>query len=171
MAYRDNFGPKDDISVYFLIPGHAKNICDSSFGHLKRALTKMNVITHAQMMNLISSISKTTVRMLSISVTYTLWKTLSEWLEPPKAMRINSLYVFHFRKSQPDYVTAQELSNSTNGTVFKLFKGRNLTAEVRSHIRNFVAHQPMQVPITKLDNVPSSKNENRKKLLPSRYSG
>lgn len=53
-------GFEDEVVLYFLVAGHTKNVCDGTFGHVKRNILKTDAITPAQMMDVVKSSSKST---------------------------------------------------------------------------------------------------------------
>ena len=53
LLWRVMVGLDDEVILYFLIPGHTKNVCDGSFGHVKRNLLNNDVLVPKDMMNVI----------------------------------------------------------------------------------------------------------------------
>ena len=70
-------GLDDDISLYFLVAGHTKNVCDGAFRHVKRKLRKTNVVTPADMMRVIEGSASTTKCIPSRDVH---WRELKKFL-------------------------------------------------------------------------------------------
>lgn len=82
-------GSFEEVQYCFLVAGHTKNVCDGSFGHIKREFRRSSALYPAQMHRLIETCSTGIQCITSKEVKWLTWKTiLSSYFKLPTEFRI-----------------------------------------------------------------------------------
>lgn len=121
-----------EIVLYFLVAGHTKNVCDGAFGHVTIKLLTSDVITPAQMMELVRDSSISTTCKPGTSVFWRNWKDLLvRYFQVPSRFRISNFHVFRASAENKGVLFVKRLSSSAQEQSFDFKKTEsvNLSSE------------------------------------------
>lgn len=114
------------VSLYFMIPGHTKNICDSSFGNVKRLYRKRNVLHPGDMMSVIEESSKTSRCIPSRNVKWQDWRSLLEkQFKVPSNFKITAFQSFTSKMHAPGKLFVKKLHNSEDELCFDFLRNNS----------------------------------------------
>jgi len=157
----------ETVSLYFLVPGHTKNVCDGAFGCIKRLMRKSNIRTPKDMMEVINASAKSIIGISGGSIKWYNWK---EFLEPfyryPSNLKMNSYLVFKFSKDSSGSVEPLKYSDTTSKG--KLYGLRKQKAHFGNHLESKLSENSLNSHVLTwktLVDTPSPQHENRYKYL------
>ena len=102
-----------EVILYFLTAGHTKNVCDGSFGHVKRHLRNRNSITPFDMVKIIEESSISNKMNNGSNVWRFNWKSmLDQYFKIPAKLQISKYHLFTARASKPRMSFVKSLSTS-----------------------------------------------------------
>lgn len=97
LSWRVMMGLDDEVTLFFLVAGHTKNVCDGAFGQVKRRLAHQDAITPAEMMHVIDNSSTTTSIIPSAAVLWFQWKDhLNGFFKNPQVFDYLSIMFSNF---------------------------------------------------------------------------
>ena len=166
LTWRVLVGLENEITLYFLVAGHTKNVCDGAFGHIKRTLLTFDVRSPAEMMAVIEKSSHSTTCVPSCHVYWRNWKELLEqYFTIPKNCRNSQGHVFHFSSSEPWKLRMKTLTTSSDDSVFSLKKRGLPDIAVQFSYNNDVLSTMFDAKISSLKEVYSKNHDTRQNYL------
>lgn len=123
LCWRTLMGLNEEVSLYFMVAGHTKNIVDGAFGHIKRHLKSNEARCPSEMMSLIETSSSSTVCVPSARIGWILWKDfLDKLFKMPSGFMITKFQAFRFCAEEPGMIFAKEFSGSEREQRFQIVR-------------------------------------------------
>ena len=115
----------DAVELCFMVAGHTKNECDSSFGHVKSMYRSRDVFSPIDVMKVISESSRSVKCIPSSDVRWVQWRrVLEQGLKIPSNFKITQYHCLRFEKGLPGIISAKRLQGS-EATKFDFTRNRS----------------------------------------------
>lgn len=155
------------VQLCFMIPGHTKNVCDGSFGHVKRKYRSENVLHPGEMMKVISNSAKNTECVPSVAIDWMKWRDLLVmYFKVPSSFKITRYQIFESREDSPGELFAKALHDSETEEKFSFLSLNCCEAQlVAEHIDRDLKQNSFKKGWKGLSEIPVSNKLSRRMYL------
>eukprot|EP00171_Calliarthron_tuberculosum_P002461 IDg2461t1 len=155
----------DEVCLHFLVAGHTKNVCDGTFGNVKKLFRARNVYTPKDMMQILEEGASNSIPIGARSVCWMDWKRLlDQYFKYPSNLKITHNHIFTFKSESPGFIETKEYASTTTPKRFYLLQSAYDAALTGNVIRD-IKRKAFRSIWQALSDVPSAKEGNRAAYL------